>query len=162
MRLNRRALSRAGLLAVACAALTAVNVSSASASWQAINFNGQVWLQGRGTLLSNEHDHLDFQADGNLVLYVWDGGLALWASGTVHADGHYETLALQTDGNMVVYDHDTSNNIRVAWTSDTQYTQQAELWLQSDGNLVIYQTEIGYYPVWSTRTNYWPGCGDLC
>ena len=162
MRISRKARLRAGLLAAACVGLTALNVSSASASSQAITFRGQELIQGYGTLLSNEHDHLDFQADGNLVLYADNGGPALWASGTVHGGGHYETVAFQNDGNMVIYDHDGSNNIRVAWASNTQGTGADELWLQSDGNLVMYQTQIGYYSVWSTRTNYWPGCGDLC
>jgi hypothetical protein len=43
---------------------------------------------------------LDFQADGNLVLY--DGsGSALWASGTSGTSG--AVLSLQEDGNLVVY-----------------------------------------------------------
>ncbi|KKK51501.1 hypothetical protein LCGC14_3114310, partial [marine sediment metagenome] len=53
-----------------------------------------------GTIVSNGMSNLDWQGDGNLVLYIQ--GRALWSTNTQGNAG--ATLRFQGDGNLVVYD----------------------------------------------------------
>ncbi len=55
-----------------------------------------------GTVISSDNARLIMQADGNLVLYQSDTGLAAWSSGTAGHPGAHATM--QTDGNFVVAD----------------------------------------------------------
>jgi hypothetical protein len=85
---------------------------------------------------------LVMQGDGNLVLY--QGGTALWASGTV-GSGADEAI-MQGDGNFVLY---TSAGAPV-WASNTAGNAGAYLDVQNDGNVVIYGSSGT--ALWSTGT----------
>ena len=70
------------------------------------------------------------QGDGNFVVY--QGSIALWASGTYgHAGAH---LALQSDNNLIVY----STTNAVLWTAHTGNTGANQLLLGDDGELRLY------------------------
>lgn len=78
----------------------------------------------------NRQYYLEFQTDGNLVLYSRQGS-SLWASKT---DGKPVTrCVMQDDGNFVIYNVGTA-----VWSSKTEGNPNSRLVLQDDGNLVIY------------------------
>jgi hypothetical protein len=89
------------------------------------------------------------QADGNLVLYRVDNGVALWASNT---PGQPVThTVMQSDGNLVCYD----NNGRPYWATNTNGNPGAWLLVQDDGNLVVYSA--GGVALWASNTvQTWP------
>src|SRR5450631_273069 len=78
--------------------------------------------------------HLQFQLDGNFVLYV--NGHPKWASNTSWSEGG-SYVEFQPDGNLVVYDNVAGAVIPV-WSSGTNGKSATRLSLQDDGNLVIY------------------------
>lgn len=95
---------------------------------------------------------LVFQQDGNLVLYLQEGGgvipptrQALWASNTNGGGG--QRCPMQDDGNLVIYDG--RNN--PVWASGTNGNPGAYGKMQDDGNFVIYDS--GDNPLWATGTN---------
>jgi hypothetical protein len=102
---------------------------------------------------NNGRVQLIMQADGNVVLYRTDDGLALWASNTW---GQPVTHAImQQDGNFVAYD----NAGHAHWSSNTWNNPGAWLVLQDDGNLVIYS--LSNAPLWATNTvQNWPAPSD--
>jgi Carbohydrate binding module (family 6) len=85
---------------------------------------------------------LIMQGDGNLVLY--QGGTALWASGT--AGSGADEAIMQGDGNFVLY---TGSGTPV-WASNTAGNAGAYLDLQGDGNVVI--DSASGSALWSTGT----------
>lgn len=85
-----------------------------------------------------------YQDDGNLVLY--DGGRALWATGT---NGRGVGVAImQTDGNLVVY----GRGGKVFWSSGTWHDRGSALVVQTDGNVVVYRPNGS--AAWATGTNH--------
>jgi hypothetical protein len=82
------------------------------------------------------------QGDGHLVLY--QGGTAIWASGTAGQPSY--GLYMQGDGNLVLY----TGLPRAIWVSGTAGHNGANLYVQSDGNVVIYNA--AGVPVWATGT----------
>jgi len=74
---------------------------------------------------------LQFQGDGNLVLYG-SNDLPVWNSGTFNTQAQY--VVMQTDGNLVIYD--PSN--KPLWNSQSSGKGSSRLVVQSDRNLVIY------------------------
>jgi GH25 family lysozyme M1 (1,4-beta-N-acetylmuramidase) len=81
------------------------------------------------------------QTDGNLVMY--DGGTAIWATGTNGKEGYLAVM--QTDGNFVLYDrHD-----HPLWSTGTYGHGGATFAVQTDGNLVVY----GPGALWASGTN---------
>lgn len=99
----------------------------------------------RGTSLATSNGYkLNFQTDGNLVLYT-PSNYAIWATGTV---GNLSSrLAIQSDGNIVLYD----NINRPMWASNTVGNTNAFLAIQTDGNMVVY-TSDGTRPLFATNT----------
>jgi len=98
---------------------------------------------------NNKVFELDFQADGNLVVYFRKDKTtrdALWASDTV-GEAPYE-LEMQSDGNLVMY-NSTRNPI---WSTDTYGNPGAYLEIQDDANLVIYTPERN--PLWSIQDSH--------
>jgi hypothetical protein len=95
---------------------------------------------------------LVLQGDGNLVLYNYANGQALWASGTNGQTVLYAVM--QNDGNLVLYG--TSGAV---WASNTAGDPDSILEIQDDGNTVIYQPQPqgdGTYKlraVWATGTS---------
>ncbi|MFD6529938.1 hypothetical protein [Streptomyces sp. NPDC060184] len=95
-----------------------------------------------GQLWSTNRIGLNFQGDGNLVLYDTKG-TPLWWSGTVGQGG--VRAVFQADGNLAVYSQDS----RTVWSSHTEGHDGARLVLRADGNVVI---EQGGTVLWSTGT----------
>jgi hypothetical protein len=115
--------------------------SSSTSSCGELSANQE--LTSNESLASCNGDYsLIMQSDGNLVLY--EGGTALWASGTV-GSGADEAI-MQGDGNFVVY---TSAGSPV-WASGTAGDTGAYLDVQNDGNVVIYGASGS--ALWSTGT----------
>jgi len=98
---------------------------------------GQTLYRGNILISPNGHFKLNFQNDGNLVLY--EGTQAIWSSGTQNKGG--QRLVMQRDGNLVMYGPNGP-----VWATNTSGNPRSFLKLQDDGNLVI------YHPVWSTGT----------
>jgi hypothetical protein len=84
---------------------------------------------------------LDYQGDGNLVVYR--SGNPTWASNTSGTSAGQ--AAMQGDGNFVVYD----GGGNPVWDSGTAGNPGAHVIMQDDGNLVVYQ---GGTPLWSWIT----------
>ncbi|MBN8552678.1 MAG: hypothetical protein J0L52_07270 [Caulobacterales bacterium] len=104
---------------------------------------------------ANGRFHLIMQSDCNLVLY--EGGRALWASGTV-GRGQGCRAVMQGDGNFVVY----SDAQAPLWASNTAGRSGASLRLEDSGNL---QVLAGNRSVWQSDTaqgggGRGPGNGD--
>ena len=59
--------------------------------------------------------HLDFQTDGNLVLYRTSDSKPMWASGTYGNPG--AILSTQPDGNIVIYIDKTKQS--AVWSTST-------------------------------------------
>ncbi len=107
-------------------------------------FFGTEWKPGTLVLQSQDNRYsLDFQKDGNLVLYKGDH--PVWDTKTF--DKRPKNLVFQKDGNLVIYDfHD-----RPIWASDSNNRHGDCLSLNNDGNLVI--TSHDGHPVWDTNSN---------
>lgn len=75
---------------------------------------------------------LDFQSDGNLVLY--SSGKATWSTGTNGKSA--AKLYMQPDGNLVIYN--TAG--QPLWNSNTYGQGNSTLVMQTDGNLVTYNS----------------------
>lgn len=88
---------------------------------------------------------LDFQPDGNVVLYRTDNHTPLWATGT---NGHQsDRLTMQQDGNLVLY----QQGGMAVWASHTNGAgADCYAILQDDGNFVIYKP--GGTPIWASNT----------
>jgi hypothetical protein len=117
---------------------------------------------------------VDFQADGNFVVY--DGsGQALWASGTSGTNGG--ELRLQVDGNLVVYNGAgqplwaANSNITSEWifqagnfllgTGQFVHSQNRSLDMQSDCNLVLHNVTnaLAGAALWHSESS---GSGSNC
>ncbi len=73
---------------------------------------------GNLTILRTPESRLDWQADGNLVLYT-AGGAPVWASNT---NGVGKQLAFQADGNLVIYRvKGESTPADAVWSSGTWF-----------------------------------------
>jgi PA14 domain/Bacterial pre-peptidase C-terminal domain len=83
------------------------------------------------SIKSSNNNRLDFQADGNLVVYN-SQGRALWATGTYGTN--VDRFAVQADGNMVLY-----AGSKAVWASDTAGNSGVRLSVQKDGNVVVYR-----------------------
>jgi len=119
-------------------------------------------------------DYATFQADGNLVVYAYDGS-ALWDSHTQQTGA--DNVTLGDDGNLRIYAGSTqkySTNNRVnsyavtslgtQISSETRmkagdYLQSPDgrfsLVMQADGNLVVYAADAT--ALWNSHTNGNPG-----
>ena len=87
---------------------------------------------------------LEYQADGNLVVYSRDRG-PIWASSSTHTPGYVE---MQTDGNFVIYD----NTGRPRRASGTWNKGGVAIQLQPDGNLVMYRADGA--PIWASASSH--------
>jgi len=85
---------------------------------------------------------LNFQSDGNLVIYDIRNE-PKWSTST---EGYGDRAVFQDDGNLVVYDGAGT----AKWSSNTVGTGR-RLTFQDDRNLVIYNNQDR--PVWSSNTD---------
>lgn len=104
---------------------------------------GSTMFPGQQAWSSDGRYHLDFQQDGNLVLYNNAGGV-LWATETNGAP--VSELRMQPDGNLVMYGGGS-----VIWASNTAGHPGAALRVQDDGNVVIYSR--GQRVLWASESN---------
>jgi hypothetical protein len=116
---------------------------------------GSVLLPGQQLLTDGQLSPLTgrtvliMQADGNLVLYREDNGVALWASNTWGKPVTHTIM--QTDGNLVCYD---ANGVPY-WATGTNGNPGAWLLVQDDGNLVVYSAAGA--ALWASNTvQTWP------
>ncbi|HMF95002.1 MAG TPA: hypothetical protein VKE96_11940 [Vicinamibacterales bacterium] len=100
-------------------------------------------LPGESLVSADGRFYLQYQMDGNLVVYESGVG-PIWASGT--AGSSPGRLVMQGDGNLVLYDAAS----RVVAATNTGGHPGARLVMQDDGNLVIYAANGD--AVWSTHT----------
>jgi len=105
---------------------------------------GTTMFPGQQAFSTDGRYHLDFQQDGNLVLYN-NGGATLWATQTNGAP--VQELKMQTDGNLVLY----GPGGQTLWASNTAGHPGAELRVQTDGNVVIYSR--GQRVLWASESN---------
>jgi len=94
--------------------------------------SGVTLTAGQSVYSPSQRYQLEYQGDGNFVLYGPAG--ALWASNTVSSNAG--RAVMQADGNLVVYD--TSNNVK--WTSNTSGNSGASLSVTDNGELEILST----------------------
>ena len=90
------------------------------------------------------HYRLQYQWDGNLVLYRQSDSQPLWASDT--AGSSFGDCVMQHDGNLVIHDAEG----RPVWDSGTSGYPGARLVVQDDGNTVIYDSAGEWR--WSTMS----------
>ncbi len=93
----------AGLLGALVALSITFDASTAAADGAIFDQLDPGWCRTTDepiTLLQNEDARLDWQADGNLVIYAADGSF-IWNSGDF---GQGSQLCFQADGNLVIYD----------------------------------------------------------
>lgn len=96
-----------------------------------------------GSLVSpNGKIRLDFQHDGNLVLYRNDNGFAVWS--TKSQGKPTDRLTMQDDGNLVLYERGGNH----VWSTRTHGANATAI-LQDDGNFVVYAQGV---PLWASNT----------
>jgi hypothetical protein len=108
---------------------------------------GESLTRGGSLTAANGRARLDFQDDGNVVLYQCDtnSASALWATET---DGQpSDTLSMQADGNLVLYGQDGT----ALWDSGTYPNSDCVALVQGDGNFVVYAQ--GGAAVWASDTS---------
>ncbi|MFT3770794.1 MAG: hypothetical protein QM820_35675 [Minicystis sp.] len=101
------------------------------------------------TLLTADGAHLDWQSDGNLVLYS-SSGSTLWQSNT---SGSGYKLALQTDGNVCIYNSSGSWiwGTQAVPSSTDQYTYRPVYLLLT--NATLYAVDSSFHVWWSSDTD---------
>src|SRR4030095_10397331 len=98
---------------------------------------GQSLLSGSSIRSSNGRFSLNYQGDGNLVIYD-DGGTAIWASNTAGSVGG--ECIMKGDGNLVIQTAIAGSAFQQTfWSSGTSGNSGNRLVLEDDGNLVIYR-----------------------
>ena len=135
-----RRMGFAAIIAISLMAFGSGIAASASASGLA---SGE--FMRLGIVSSNGLYHLDYQNDGNLVLYASGDfpDVPYWASNTPGASVGYTVM--QDDGNFVVYDG-TGTPI---WASGTWGNPGAYLVLADNGSLSVISAD-GSTTLWTT------------
>ncbi len=126
--------------------VSGVAVSNAVAAAPSALLGGQTLTAGHTLASPDGHYILAMQTDGNLVLYLHNGGFnlrALWSSGTSGDRG--DRAVLQSNGNLVLYD---AKN-QALWSTNTSSAGCTNLVVQEDGNLVLYNSKKA---VWASHT----------
>lgn len=106
---------------------------------------GTALLPGQSRSSADGRFSLTYQADGNLVLYLF--GTPVWSSNTFGSPGQ---AAMQTDGNFVI----NNSSFTPIWHTNTSGHPGAFLAVQSDGNVVIYTSGINT-ALWASNTPNW-------
>lgn len=108
---------------------------------------GESLNPGEKLISTNGIFRLEYQKDGNLVVYKYES--PLWASGTYGKP--LGQTRFQDNGNLVIYDR----NDHPIWSINkygSEY-QESKLIIQDDGNLIAYDSKGNSY--WSSGTNQW-------
>lgn len=108
---------------------TSCTAGSIASGWSMV-------ASGTTRLLQTEEAHLDWQGDGNLVLYT-NSGAVLWST---HTFGAGNRLAFQGDGNIVIY----SSSWAVLWASATGGIGTSTLKLGDNCMLTLSTTSTVY------------------
>lgn len=98
-----------------------------------------------GTLVDNNVIRLDYQPDGNLVLYTSAGDIPIWSSETQGNTGG--KLCYEDDGDLVIY----NSKGAPVWASGTENHDNTSIDFQRDCNVVMYDDDTGD-PIWATYT----------
>ena len=106
----------------------------------------QNWCRTTDTpsrVLVSDNAHLDWQADGNLVLYDMNGA-AKWATNT---DGSGKILCLKNDGKLAVYPNlDLTSPL---WTSGATASTDYGAKLALDGFTLSISDTVNHATIWS-------------
>jgi hypothetical protein len=108
--------------------------------------SGGTLTAGQTLTSADGHFELAMQSDGNLVLFVINGGgtpRAVWSTGTSGDLGDHAVL--QSNGNLVLLDA----NGQTIWSNNEGAVGCTNLKVQDDGNLVLYTAASAY---WATGT----------
>ncbi|MDH6112369.1 hypothetical protein P3T36_003780 [Kitasatospora sp. MAP12-15] len=152
---TRKRVTRAALVVTAIGSALALAAGPALADSTAAGFNLSQpdWYAGASTYSSSVN--LQFQSDGNLVLYV-NGGGPIWASGSegrgvTHVDWSQSGyVKLLNSGNGVVCELGQGNPAPGGWAS-----------VQDDGNFVFYNSSGR--ATWASNTQFETGSTvDAC
>ncbi|HEY9864751.1 MAG TPA: FAD-dependent oxidoreductase [Candidatus Obscuribacterales bacterium] len=108
---------------------------------------GESLKPGQGLTSKNGLFNLNYQEDGNLVLYRAKDDKPLWASNTANKSAW--RCYMQEDGNLVVY----ASEGKPVWSSQTYGLQYigCKLTLSDSGQLVIYDQNNS--PMWAAMLN---------
>jgi hypothetical protein len=106
--------------------------------------DGLTMYSGQSLITPDRRYSLNYQPDGNVVLYNATGN-PIWSTNTYQSS--LGSLGLQSDGNLVLKNKDGS----VIWSSGTGNRGRSDLLLQQDGNLVLYSTSGP--ATWATNTS---------
>jgi hypothetical protein len=118
---------------------------------------GRALRPGMGLKSKNGRVKVNFQTDGNLVLY--GDGNPLWWTGN---DPSIDYAIMQTDGNFVLYRNFGKLGQTAMWSTGTAGRANAYLVAQDEGNLVMYWGSGGS-ALWSSETEgfkYYGGPGQ--
>lgn len=105
---------------------------------------GQGLARGQSVTSCGFSHRLDFQPNGNLVLYRMSPYALLWSSGTGGQAGY--GVYMQADGNLVIY----TGLGRAIWHTSTWNNPGSALAIQNDGNVVLYSPQG--QALWNTGT----------
>jgi hypothetical protein len=92
--------------------------------------DGLTMYSGQSLITPDRRYSLNYQPDGNVVLYTATGN-PIWSTNTYQSS--LGSLGLQSDGNLVLKNKDGS----VIWSSGTGNRGRSDLLMQQDGNLVL-------------------------
>ena len=118
-----------------------VTTSAAMAQLPGILQPNTTLFQGGSVLSPDGRFHLDFERNGNVVLYR--GYQKLWSTGTTGSSAN--ELRMQPDGNFVLY-----GSSGVLWSTNTAGNPGAQVRIQNDGNMVMYA--VDQRVLWATET----------
>jgi hypothetical protein len=130
-----------------------VSAANAAAAPTAL-LGGQTLFAGQTLASPDGHYILAMQTNGDLVLYLHNGGFnvrPLWHSGTEGDAG--DRAVLQGDGNLVLYD---AKN-QALWSTNTSTAGCTNLVVQEDGNLVLYNRSRAVWASHTLETELKPG-----
>jgi Astacin (Peptidase family M12A) len=116
--------------------------------WSTNTFSCGVLLPGESLTVNQYLDSCDksvrlqYQADGNLVLYRVVDWKPIWATSTF--GGNVGRATMQLDGNFVLYN---ASNVGI-WDTITMNSPGAALSVQNNGNLLVFKNATA---IWNTN-----------
>ncbi|QMU67176.1 hypothetical protein [Streptacidiphilus sp. P02-A3a] len=163
--------SSASATSYVCTVLSSGADSSQCSHTSTLYANNSEWQAN--TRWNSAFTYLQYQSDGNLVLYCKNGGYsyglgrdvnagqAVWASGFVdEQSGNLHVMDFWNDGNLATYGINEETGIKgVQWSMNQWHGADSELIVQTDGNLVLWEDGT---PYWASNTYHdCPGSQDF-